>query len=79
MDELLKDDKENEAIKIKRNNMKNKTKRGHKKHKVNNLNIFSSNAAQLEGKLQSFKNELKIANASVFTLQETHYASKGQF
>ena len=43
-----------------------------------NLTLFSNNVASLKSKLQSFKNELKRTNAAVFTLQETHYASKGK-
>ena len=55
---------------------KKKIKRGKKKHNVQSLNIFSSNAAQLRGKLESFHHELKVNNASVFTLQETHFSKK---
>ena len=51
---------------------------GKKKKKEQYLNIFSTNAAQLGGKLHSFKSELKETNASVFTVQETHYATKGK-
>ena len=40
--------------------------------------MFSSNAASLKSKLKSFKSELKRSNASIFTLQETHYSTKGQ-
>ena len=40
---------------------------------------MSVNAAQLKGKLNSFKNELKSCDAGVFTVQETHYASKGNW
>ena len=57
---------------------KNKVKRGNKKKKEAGLNIMSVNAAQLKGKLHSFKNELKSCDAGVFTVQETHYASKGK-
>ena len=55
-----------------------KIKRGNKKNKVHHLNIFSANAAQLRGKFESFSHELKVNNASVFTLQETHFSKKGQ-
>ena len=40
--------------------------------------IFSTNAASLKSKLKSFKNELKRSKAGVFTLQETHYSTKGR-
>ena len=56
---------------------KNKIKRG-RKNKETFVNIFSTNAAQLGGKIKSFRNELKETNAAVFTVQETHYASKGK-
>ena len=58
---------------------KKKVKRGRKKPKEEYLNIFSTNAAQLKGKIESFKSELKVTNASVFTIQETHYLVKGKF
>ena len=79
MDELLDENNDNVDIKAKVKTNKSKTKRGNKKHKVKYLNIFSSNAAQLKGKLESFKEELKATNAAIFTVQETHYASKGKF
>ena len=41
--------------------------------------MFSSNAAQLKGKLDSFKSELKETNAAIFTLQEVHFENKGKF
>ena len=64
----------------KSNKTKNtKTKRGNKKKKEKYVNIFSTNAAQLKGKLDSFKNGLNETNAEIFTVQETHYANKGQF
>ena len=77
--EVLLDNVENnqdinrEAKKTKKN-----IRRGKKKQKQKHLNIFSTNAAQLRGKIQSFKNELKETDASVFTVQETHYATKGK-
>ena len=40
--------------------------------------MMSTNAAQLKGKLHSFKSELKASNAAIFTVQETHYATKGK-
>ena len=61
--------------KCKRNS---KTKRGNKKHKASELCIMSTNAAQLKGKFKSFKSELVSSNAAVFTIQETHYATKGK-
>ena len=33
---------------------------------------------QLKGKLNSFKSELKLSNAAIFSVQETHYATKGK-
>ena len=39
---------------------------------------MSTNAAQLQGKLNSFKGELKYSNVGLFTVQETHYSSKGK-
>ena len=41
--------------------------------------MFSTNAAGLKNKLQSFKSELKHFDASVFTVQETHFNKKGKF
>jgi exonuclease III len=40
--------------------------------------MFSTNAASLNSKLKSLKHELKRSKASVFTLQETHYTTKGK-
>ena len=40
--------------------------------------MFSTNAASLKSKLKIFKNELKRSNAGIFTLQETHYSTKGR-
>ena len=42
------------------------------------MNIFSTNAASLKSKIKSFKSELKRCNAGVFTIQETHYSTKGR-
>ena len=53
-------------------------KRGKGKKKELELCIMSTNAAQLKGKLNSFKSELKYSNVGLFTLQETHYATKGK-
>ena len=78
MEELL-----DEVINVESNKQnrakKTKTKRGNKKNKEKYLNMFSSNAAQLKGKLDSLKNGIKETNAAIFTVQETHYANKGQF
>ena len=41
------------------------------------MNIFSTNAAGLKNKLQSFKNELNHTSAGIFTVQETHFKKKG--
>ena len=58
---------------------KNKTvKRGKRQNKVASLNIFSNNAASLKSKLKSFKHELKQTDAGLFTIQETHFPSKGK-
>ena len=70
-------EEENHQNKVNKNR-KNKVKRGNKKRKDAGLNIMSTNAAQLKGKLNSFKSELKSCNAGVFTVQETHYATKGK-
>ena len=32
----------------------------------------------MQGKLQSFYEELKLSSASIFTLQETHFSNKGK-
>ena len=40
--------------------------------------MFSTNAASLKSKVKSFKSELKRSLAGIFTLQETHYATKGR-
>ena len=39
---------------------------------------MSTNAAQLKGKLNSFKSEIFASNVGLFTLQETHFTSKGK-
>ena len=54
------------------------TKRGKRKQNETTLNIFSLNVFSLKPKLKSFKNELKRTNSSIFTLQETHYKTKGK-
>ena len=53
-------------------------KRGKKKSTQKCLTIFSANAAQLKGKIECLKSELKLNDASVFTIQETHYETKGK-
>ena len=62
----------------KKNKRNLKTKRGKKKHKESKLCIMSTNAAQLKGKIKSFKSELETSKAAVFTVQETHYSTKGK-
>ena len=57
---------------------KKKINRGNKKKKETVLCMMSANAAQLKGKLNSFKGELKPSNAALFTVQETHYGTKGK-
>ena len=46
-------------MKEKEKQQKNKIKRGNKKKKEQQLTVMSANAAQLKGKLHSFKIELK--------------------
>ena len=58
-----------------KNNRKVKRGKGGKKEK--NLTIFSTNAAGLRNKSHSFKNELNVVNAGIFTIQETHFKKKG--
>ena len=53
------------------------TKRGRGKKTEKLLTIFSTNAAGLKNKVQSFKNELKHLNCGIFTIQETHFRKKG--
>ena len=45
------------------------------KNKIENLSIFSTNAAGLKNKIESFKNELQKSNAAIFT----HFNKKGKF
>ena len=59
-------------------NKKKKIRRGGNKNKNQELVIFSTNAAGLKSKIQSLKNELKSVSASIFTIQETHFAKKGK-
>ena len=40
--------------------------------------MMLANAAQLKGKVNSFKHELKTSNSAIFTLQECHYSTKGK-
>ena len=91
-EELLDDDlnknqskkkKENSKYKILKTNRnrkleRKKINRGSNKKKESELCIMSTNAAQLKGKIKSFKSELINSNAGVFTVQETHYATKGK-
>ena len=78
--DMNKVENKNENRKTKRSMKKSKKKinRGYKKKKDSQLCMFSTNAAQLKGKLNSFKSELKACNAGIFTVQETHYATKGK-
>ena len=69
-----KDENKNKNTKIKYK----KTKRGKGKKKEVELLMMSTNAAQLKGKLNSFKCELKYSNVGLFTIQETHYDKKGK-
>ena len=54
-------------------------KRGIKNKKETSLNIFSTNCASLAAKVKSLKSELIRTGASIFTLQETHFKTKGKF
>ena len=55
-----------------------KIKRGKGEKNDLELCIMSTNAAQLKGKLDSFKSELKYAKVGLFKVQETHFATKGK-
>ena len=68
---------ENRGGKSKMNKNK-KIKRGKGKKNDLELCIMSTNAAQLKGKLDSFKSELKYSKVGLFTVQETHFATKGK-
>ena len=68
--------KKNEAVN--KNRRKHKNKRGGRKHTNENLTIFSTNAAGLKAKLDSFKNELNTSEAAIFTIQESHFNKKGK-
>ena len=81
--ETLLEKDQNKAMREKKSpnsykNRKKKVNRGNKKGKETELCMMSANAAQLKGKLNSFKGELKSSNAAIFTVQETHYATKGK-
>ena len=60
------------------NKNKNKIRRGGRNRKETVLCMMSANAAQLRGKLDSFKSELSASKSAIFTLQECHYAIKGK-
>ena len=82
MARLLNQENDNKNENCNKNKSKNKTKykirRGLKNKKESLLCMMSANAAQLKGKLNSFKSELKASNSAIFTLQECHYATKGK-
>ena len=81
MDELLENNPntKNQSNKNRKSNKnKKKINRGNKKRNLSELCIVSANAAQLKGKLCSFKSVLKQSNAGLFTVQESHYATKGK-
>ena len=40
--------------------------------------MFSTNAAGLKAKAESFKNELINSNSAIFTIQESHFNKKGK-
>ena len=63
------------------NKRKNKVKRGGRKYKKYNseiLTMFSTNAAGLKCRLESFKDEIRKSNAAIFTIQESHFRKKGK-
>ena len=68
--------KKNEAVN--KNSRKHKNKRGGRKHKSENLTIFSTNAAGLKAKMESFKSEISNSKAAIFTIQESHFNKKGK-
>ena len=82
MDQLLNEvncvDRKDKEKKNKKNRNNKIIKRGKGMNKESELCIMSTNAAQLKGKIQSFKNEIKYSNVGLFTVQETHYDSKGK-
>ena len=79
LDKLLNTKSGGNKVKVKKQKLpKKKINRGKKKTKETELIIMSTNAAQLKGKLKSFKSELKRSNAGLFTVQETHCATKGK-
>ena len=63
-----------------KNHIKSKKKiyRGKGNRKETMLSMMSTNAAQLKGKLNSFKNEIIASDVAIFTVQETHFTSKGK-
>ena len=40
--------------------------------------MMSTNAAKLKGKMTSFKSEILASKAGIFTIQQTHFTSKGK-
>ena len=48
------------------------------RYNVQLLSIFSCNAAGLKGKVNSLKYEIKKSDIGIFTIQETHFKSKGK-
>ena len=50
-----------------------------KKHTNYNINILSTNAAGLKHKSKDLTNKLKYFQSSIFSIQETHFPSKGRF
>ena len=70
-----------DVLKTKSKDKSRKNKRGGRKlkHKLENLKVFSTNAAGLKSKAESLKNEVITLKAAVFTIQETHFMKKGKF
>ena len=62
-----------EKNKIKQKKQKNRTT----KNCVENLSLFTANAAGLKLKIPSLKSELVHIEAGIFTIQETHFRKKG--
>ena len=85
------DDKNNQNIKNNQNNINKKNNKNYKSNKKNikirrgnggskqpkSLVIFSTNAAGLNNKMDSLKSELIATEATIFTIQETHYKIEG--
>ena len=56
----------------------NKSQRGRGSKSDNVIKIFTTNATGLKSKLKSLSAQLKELNVPIFTVQETHFTSKGK-